>query len=160
MKNTFNKTDILRVLRERENSLDQWKSEAEGKVERRSAVGEAQRKRVAETWYAILRGALRDGLEVDGQRVKNPRQMAKTMANEICGVTRYGECGSQSNHWDASKAQSVKAVLDDRIAKLDWIQSRYKKALAELRKLREDVSLAGVPADIVARLDKITKMTT
>ena len=59
------------------------------------------------------------------------------------------------------KAQADKTTsLNEReqIKRKDACNAQYHKALNALRELREEISLAGVPSDIVKRLNAISKM--
>ncbi len=161
---TFNKADVLRVLRDRETKLQRRRHDA---IEKFNNVNgsdylygpevKAIKTELRVRWAAVLGNVIRPGLEVGGVRVRNAGKLAAAFARHLVTNDRY--CRDEfekSWNWLATPG-IIQARRRHNAARAELV-GRYEKALAALSKLREEVSLAGVPADIVKKLNAIDKM--
>lgn len=154
MKQTFNKADVLRIIKDREIELTRQfhtKEHNLGNCNTRNEV-----KSLEAQWRKELAAAIRPGIIIDGVRLKNHRKMIARIAKSIVnGGSRYGGCAEQ---WDASRCKSIVSTEKAFDARKEALNTVYRKAQSALSSLREEISLAGVPADIVKRLNAISTM--
>lgn len=149
----FNKADVLRILKDREEQLTRQFNSRNNEI-KKANDDDKIRKDLERQWAKILFPALRPGLVVDGLKVKKNAKMIQEIAHDIVGENY----GSFRSCWDADKAVSITQLKRDYSKLHGDLTARYNKAQTALRTLREEISLAGVPADIVKRLNAISAM--
>ena len=162
---TFNKADVLRVLKDRQAKLEKRKSatlrEKYGqygfRVEKSPDV-KAAMVSMNMTWKNVLGGVIKKGMVVHGLKVKNANKLVGELAKEIAARSGGHQSTEICSAWDYTKAPEYVAAAKRYEAAYKVDTAKFDRALAALEDLCEKVSLAGVPADIVKKLEAIDAM--